>query len=167
MEDDRFRDSFSRRHPPGRFADYVRLHGASQKLILIEQERELLKAGITEFGLSLSEASGLLHSAVRESDTLLESQAEQHLHTLLDEPRTPREARLAARGRPVDKMRLTRKQFERAVDFYQTLTRAALSRDEARQRVKAMVLRQKRKACRDWWRLGSRKWFDAIEQEKG
>ena len=38
-----------------------------------------------------------------------------------------------------------------------------LSRDEARKRVKLMVQRMSLKAKRDWWRLGSRKWFNAIQ----
>lgn len=164
MEDVRFRDSVPYRHMAGRFADYVRLHGASQKLILVEQEHDLLKAGIAEFGLGLGEANGALHGTARESGTTLESQVEQHLQTFLGEPRNRREARLAARGKTVGANTLPRKRFEQAVDLYQTLTRAALPRDEARKRVKAMVRRIGLKARRDWLRLGSRKWFDAIAE---
>jgi hypothetical protein len=163
VEDVHSRHSYSDQRLAGRFADYVRLHGKGKKIIFIEQEHDLLKAGISEFGLSLSEASGVLHGAAEESGATLESQVERHLQTYLSEPRNRREARLAERGKPVNSNALPRKRFEQAVDFYQTLTRAALTRDEARKRVKAMVMRMGLKARRDWLRLGSSKWFNAIK----
>lgn len=162
MDDVLIRDPSRSRDASGRYADYVRLHSRPRKLILVEQEQELLKTGIVEFGLDLQETNEVLRGTADLCDTVLESQVEKHLQTHLTQPANAREARRAAKGRhQVDS--ISRRRFEAAVDFYQTLTRSALSRDEARKRVKLMVQRMSLKAKRDWWRLGSRKWFNAIQ----
>ncbi len=154
-------DSDRNRDASHRFADYVRLHGRS-KIILVEQEQELLKAGILQFGLTLEQAKSILYGVADGCDAVLESQVEKHIQTALAKPGSRRERRRASRGQKLES--LSRQRFETAVDLYQTLTREALSRDEARQRVKQMVRRLGLRARRDWWRLGSRKWYDGIQE---
>ncbi len=160
VEDVRSRELVPGRRAAGRYSDYVRLYAASQKILLMDQERELLKVGLTDFGLSLEEARGILYGTATDYGVALESQVERHLQTYLIEHRNTWERRRAAKGK--DSASLSRKRFEQAVDFYQTLTQAALSRDEARKRVKTMVVRMGMQASRDWSRLGSRKWFNKI-----
>ncbi|CAK0778884.1 conserved hypothetical protein [Gammaproteobacteria bacterium] len=161
MEDTYPRERYTRRVVAKRYADYVRLHVRPQKIVFLEHERELLKAGLTEFGLSLKEAGALLHETINADGVSLESQVEKHLHTFLSEPRSAREARLAARGK--GKAKISRVRFEQAVDFYQALTRGALPREETRKRVKVVVQRMGMQPRRDWTRLGSRKWFNRID----
>lgn len=153
---------FAYRAQNGRFADYVRLHAMQRKLILLEKEHELLKAGVGNFGLSLSEARAILHGTAEEAEATLESQVERHVQSYLTQPPGARQRRLAERD--VKAAKLSRRRFEQAVDFFQTLTREALSRDDARARVKAMVRRLGLKARRDWLRLGSRKWYNGIAE---
>ena len=161
MEDTYSRERYARRVVAKRYADYVRLHVRPQRIVFLEHERELLKAGLTEFGLSLKEAGALLHETTNADGVSLESDVEKHLHTFLSEPRSAREARLAARGR--GSASISRARFEQAVDFYQALTRGALPREETRKRVKVVIQRMGMQPRRDWTRLGSRKWFNRID----
>ena len=161
VEETYSRERYSRRVVTKRYADYVRLHVRPQKIVFLERERELLKAGLTEFGLSLKEAGTLLHETTRADGISLESEVEKHLHTFLAEPKTAREARRAAKGK--GKATISRARFEQAVDFYQALTRGALPRDETRKRVKVVVQRMGMTPEREWMRFGSRKWFDRID----
>ncbi len=161
MEDTYSRERYTRRVVAKRYADYVRLHVRPQRIVFLEHERELLKAGLTEFGLSLKEAGTLLHETTSADGVSLESDVEKHLHTFLSEPRSAREARLAARGKGTPS--ISRGRFEQAVDFYQALTRGALPREETRKRVKVVIQRMGMQPQRDWKRLGSRKWFNRID----
>ncbi len=161
MEDTYSRERYARRVVAKRYADYVRLHVRPQRIVFLEHERELLKAGLTEFGLSLKEAGALLHETTIADGVSLESDVEKHLHSLLSEPRSAREVRLAARGR--GGASISRARFEQAVDFYQALTRGALPREETRKRVKVVVLRMGLQPQRDWTRFGTRKWFNRID----
>lgn len=160
MDEAYVRDRY-RSHDGSRYRDYIRLHSGPHKIILLEQEQDLLKTGIIEFGLSLEAARDGLYGAAHELETALESQVEKHLKAFLTTPRTATEERRAARG--YASKALNRKRFEETVDLYQTLTRAALTRDEARKRVKRLVQCLGLKARRDWLRLGSRKWFNGIQ----
>lgn len=160
MDEAYVRDRY-RSHESSRYRDYIRLHSGPRKIIFLEQEQELLKTGIVEFGLSLEAAKDGLYGATHELEIALESQVEKHLRTFLITPRTAREERLAVRGQAPKT--LNRQRFEEAVNLYQTLTRATLTRDEARKRVKRMVQCLGLKARRDWLRLGSRKWFNGIQ----
>lgn|GEM_PF-2700638 len=161
MEENYPRERYTRRVVSKRYADYIRLHVRPQKIVFLEHERELLKAGLTEFGLSLKEAGAMLHETTSADGVALESQVEKHLHSFLSEPRTAREARLAARGKGKNSIAKTR--FEQAVDFYHVLTRGALPREETRKRVKIVVQRMGMQPQRDWSRFGSRKWFNRID----
>jgi hypothetical protein len=146
-----------------RYRDYVRLHTGANRIILIETEQNLLQVGIIEFGLTLDDVRSGLHGTAQETDTPVESQVERHIHAHLIEPRNRREQRRQARG--VRVTRMSRERFDAAVDLFQTLTRARLSREEARKRVKMMVERLGLQARRDWKRLGSRKWYDGIKTD--
>lgn len=132
-----------------RFADYVRLHGGERKVIYVEKEHELLKAGMADFGLTLDEARGILFSSTHSGSVTLESQVEQHLQPFLD--------------RMAKKKKISRKHFKEAVRIYQTMTHDALELSEAEKRVKGITRRQGLKAKRDWRRLWSRKWYNRIE----
>ena len=153
------------RDPAERFADYIRLYGEDTKLLLSEQERELLRVGVMDFGMPLDEVKILLQRIVAELDMDLESNAERCIKVYLFNPQAEESAkglglglRFMGGAKGVDQSR-----FERTVDFYQALTRNALNREEARKRTKLMIQRMGLQARRDWRQMGSRKWFDAIE----
>lgn len=131
-----------------RFADYVRLHGGERKVIYVEAEQQILKDGVTDFGLTLDEAKGIVFSVVHSGNVVLESQVEQYLQPFLE--------RMAKKGK------ISRKEFREALKIYQTMTHEALEKPEAEKRVKAITKRRGLKAKRDWLRLGSRKWYNRI-----
>jgi hypothetical protein len=157
-------DTYARDHRPSRvsadrYADYVQLQSGPRKIILVEHEQDALKAGIMEFGLSLEEASAMLRKTADDHGLALESQVEKHMETYLFEHCNRRDPHRVAGGD------FTQRRFEQAVDLYQTLTRGALPRQQARKRVKDMAERMGFEAQRDWLSsLSTRsKWFDRIK----
>jgi hypothetical protein len=159
MEDTLPRDPAQTRNAIDRYTDYVRLHTRRPKIILIEQERELLKAAIMDFSLSLQEAGALLHRVAEDADVAMESKVEKHIQNFFNEPRSRREELLAFKSGNA----LSKQRFEQAVDMYQTLTCNALPRDEARMRVKVIAQQMGLKPQADWSQLGSRKWFAGLK----
>lgn len=158
MEDTYARDFRQSRLSADRYADYVQLQSGTRRIILVEHEQEALKAGIMEFGLTLQEASAMLRKTADEQGLALESQVEKHMETYLFEHCNRRDPRRFAGGD------FTRRRFEQAVDLYQTLTRHALPRHQARKRVKDMAERMGFEADRDWLTsLGPRQWFERIK----
>ncbi|KOR28546.1 hypothetical protein TI04_10730, partial [Achromatium sp. WMS2] len=79
MEDTYARDYRQSRVSADRYADYVQLQSGSRRIILVEHEQDALKAGIMEFGLTLQEASAMLHRTAEEQGLALESQVEKHM----------------------------------------------------------------------------------------
>ncbi|MEO5335741.1 MAG: hypothetical protein H7841_02435 [Magnetospirillum sp. WYHS-4] len=132
-----------------RFADYVRLHGGERKVIYVEQEHQMLKDGVSDFGLTLDEAKGILFNTAHAGNATLESQVEVYLQPFLE--------RMSKKGK------ISRKEFREAVKIYQTMTHETLEKAEAEKRVKGIAKRRGLKAKRDWLRLGSRKWYNRIE----
>lgn len=132
-----------------RFVDLVRLHTADRSIIYIDEEHELLRQGVTEFGLSLDEAQGMVYNTAHARGVALESQVDRYL--------TPFMQKIIKRGK------ISRREFKRLVETYQTMLSNRLSKVEAEKRVKAIVERRGLKPQRDWRRLLSRKWFNRIQ----
>ncbi|MBF0130015.1 MAG: hypothetical protein HQL33_08475 [Alphaproteobacteria bacterium] len=109
---------------------------------------KVLRTGVSEFGLGLDEAKGILFSVAADRNIALESQAEKYLGHFLNHVG--------------QKRKVSRKDFDDAVEFYKKLTHQAVPDNEARKRVKAMMERNSMKPRRSWIRLGSRKWYNRI-----
>jgi hypothetical protein len=161
-------DTYARDHRPSRvsadrYADYVQLQSGPRKIILVEHEQDALKAGIMEFGLTLDEASTMLRKTADVHGLALESQVEKHMETFLVEHCSRRDSRRSGGGD------FNRKRFEQAVDLYQTLTRSALPRQQARKRVKEMADRLGFEAESAWLSTPAssaaspRKWLDRLK----
>lgn len=132
-----------------RFVDLVRLHANGHSVIYAEQELDLLKTGVTDFGLSLDEARGILYSTSQSQSVALESQIDHYLSAFMQ--------------KNIKKGRLSRKDFNRLVRLYQTMTHDSVPKGEAQKRVKAIAIRRGLQPRRDWLRLGSRRWFNRVE----
>jgi len=132
-----------------RFADYIRLHATQGKYISNDNELAVLKTGISDFGIGLDEAKGVLYRVAENRSLALQSQTEQLLRALLTQ--------ISKKGV------ITRDDFFDTVAIYRKLTHDAVEKDEAERRVKVMVQEEGIKAKRLWRRLGSRKWFNRIE----
>jgi hypothetical protein len=132
-----------------RFADYIRLHVTQGKYISHDDELSVLKTGVSEFGIGLDEAKGVLYRVAEDRSLALQSQTEQLLRAFL--------MQMSKKGK------ITRDNFTDTVALYRKLTHDAIPSEDAEKRVKAMALDQGLKAKRQWRRLGSRKWFNRIE----
>ena len=135
-------------HDRKKFGDYVRIHAVEGELITREDEAKVLKEGITQFGLELNEARGILLGVAADHDIALVSNAEQQVATMLEHV--------------VRKNKISRKVFGDAVAIYRQLTRNRISESEMNRRVKQMVLDRGWKARKSRWLIGSRRWFRRI-----
>jgi hypothetical protein len=135
-------------HDKKKFGDYVRVHAIDGVLITREDEAKVLKEGITQFGLELNEARGILLGVAADHDIALVSNAEQQVSALLDFS--------------VKRNRIGRKAFNDAAEIYKRLTKGILPDLEIRKRLKEIVLLRGWKARRAHWLIGSRRWFRRI-----
>lgn len=110
------------------FADYVSLHGTNRKFIPRDEETALLKAAIADFGMDRDQAHGVLMGIASERGLSLESQAEQNVRAFLEH-----KAR---------KMKIARKDFKEAAAMYRRLVNEGVTKKEAKQRVKAIMMRE-------------------------
>lgn len=135
-------------HEKKKFGDFVRIHAIDGELITREDEQKVLKEGITQFGLELDEARGVLLGIAADHDIALVSNAEHHVETLLEHV--------------VKKNRVSQKAFNDAVAIYKKLTKSRIPESEIRKRVKQMVLDNGWRAKKTRWLIGSRRWFRRI-----
>ena len=131
-----------------KFADFVRIHAINGDLITREDEMLILKEGITRFGMTLDDATGVLLAVAAENDIALVSHAEHHIETLLEQ--------LVRKGK------IGQKEFDDAVAIYKKLTNGGVPDAEVKKRVKQMVEGRGWKGKKTRWLIGSRKWFRKI-----
>jgi hypothetical protein len=110
-----------------KFADFARLHANDRRFVSRDNERMILKSGIADFGMDYDEAHGVLLGVAAEQKLALESQAEQNVRAFLEH-----KAR---------KKKISRKEFKEAAAMYRQLVNDGLTRKEAKQRVKAVMMR--------------------------
>ena len=131
-----------------RFADYIRLHATQGKYLSRDDELTALKSGVSDFGIGLDEAKGVLYRVAEDRSLALQSQIEQQLRAFLIQ---------ISRKKAISK-----DSFNDCVEIYTKLAHNAVSKAEAERRVKMLVLDEGIRAKRNWRRLGSRKWFNRI-----
>lgn len=136
------------------FADYVSLHATNRKFIPRDEETALLKSAIADFGMDRDQAQGVLAGIASERGICLESQAEQNVRAFL--------------AHRAHKEKIARKDFKEAAAMYRQLVNDGLTIKEAKQRVKAIMIREGMKPRRI--RLlfvpllipGARRWYNRI-----
>lgn len=137
-----------------RFADMVRIEGMNGGFIRAQDERRLLQDGMTRFNLSLDEASGAMLATVNDQKLVLQRVADEGTREFLNIQ--------ASRGR---QRRLSRQDFRQAVEMYRAKTRQRITEDEAKRRVKALMLEEGITAKRHGWIIRSRRWFNSIPEQ--
>ncbi|MDF1791478.1 MAG: hypothetical protein P1U88_06175 [Thalassobaculaceae bacterium] len=132
----------------------VRIEGMNGGFIRAQDERRLLQDGMTRFNLSLDEASGAMLATVNDQKLVLQRVADEGTREFLNIQ--------ASRGR---QRRLSRQDFRQAVEMYRAKTRQRITEDEAKRRVKALMLEEGITAKRHGWIIRSRRWFNSIPEQ--
>lgn len=137
-----------------RFADMVRIEGMNGGFIRAEDERRLLQDGMTRFNLSLDEANGAMLATVNDQKLVLQRVADEGTREFLNVQ--------ASRSR---QRRLSRQDFRQAVEMYRAKSRQRVSEEEAKRRVKSLMLEEGITAKRHGWIIRSRRWFNSIPEQ--
>lgn len=137
-----------------RFADMVRIEGMNGGFIRAEDERRLLQDGMTRFNLSLDEANGAMLATVNDQKLVLQRVADEGTREFLNVQ--------ASRNR---QRRLSRQDFRQAVEMYRAKARQRVSEEEAKRRVKSLMLEEGITAKRHGWIIRSRRWFNSIPEQ--
>ena len=131
-----------------KYSDFVRIHAINGVVISRDDEVDLLKDGVTRFGLELEEATGILLQVVAEHDIVLVREAEENVSTFIEQ--------LAKGGK------ISKKEFGDAVAIYRRLTKACVTEVDIQRRVKQMVEERGWRARKTRRLFGTRKWFKRI-----
>lgn len=135
-----------------RFADTVRIEAMNGGFIRADEERRLLQDGMARYNLSLEEARGVLLSTVNDQGFSLQRATEAEIRDLI----LVQSAR--NRGR-----RLSKAEFQQAVEMYRAKTKGRVTVDEARLRVKAIMDENNVQPKRAGWVIRSRRWYNSIK----
>jgi hypothetical protein len=133
-----------------RFAEYVGLEAGARGFLSREEERTLLQEGMTRFEIDYDEARWILTGVAAEHETALERDLDRTMAAVL--------ARFAETN---DK--ITKNEFEDAVQIYRQLSKNAVPEDQIRSHVKAIVQERNWRPARRGL-LRSRRWFSKIKE---
>jgi deoxyribodipyrimidine photolyase-like uncharacterized protein len=134
-----------------RFADMVRIEGMNGGFIRVEDERRLLQDGMARFHLSLDEANGSMLATVNDQKLVLQRVADEATREILNMQAGQNSGR-----------RLSRREFEQAAEMYRAKARGKITPDEARRRVKALMVEEGIRPRRAGWVIRSRRWFNSV-----
>ncbi|WP_219763847.1 hypothetical protein [Roseomonas alba] len=130
-----------------RFAELVKLQLQGRRFLERDQERRLLEEGLTRYGLTLEQATGVLRSAAEHDSIALEGElgtsSRELLRTLSDK-----------------RSRVSRDDFKRAVAFYRA--RTGVPEADAQKRVKRMMEELDLRPKPTGRVIRSRRWYRAI-----
>ncbi|WP_420562353.1 hypothetical protein [Thalassobaculum sp.] len=132
----------------------VRIEGMNGGFIRTEDERRLLQDGMTRFNLSLDEANGAMLATVNDQKLVLQRVADEGTREFLNVQ--------ASRNR---QRTLSRSDFRQAVEMYRAKARQRVSEEEAKRRVKSLMLEEGITAKRHGWIIRSRRWFNSIPEQ--
>jgi dynactin complex subunit len=132
----------------------VRIEGMNGGFIRAEDERRLLQDGMTRFNLSLDEANGAMLATVNDQKLVLQRVADEGTREFLNVQ--------ASRSR---QRTLSRHDFRQAVEMYRAKARQRVSEEEAKRRVKSLMLEEGITAKRHGWIIRSRRWFNSIPEQ--
>lgn len=135
-----------------RFADMVRIEAMNGGFIRADDERRLLQEGMARYNLSLEEARGVLLSTVNDQGFALQRTTEAEIRDLI----------LVQSARNRGK-RLSKSEFEQAVEMYRAKAKGRVPMDEARARVKAIMEENDVRPKRAGWVIRSRRWYNSIK----
>ncbi|MCR9174684.1 MAG: hypothetical protein NXI19_01635 [Alphaproteobacteria bacterium] len=129
----------------------VRIEGMNGGFIRVEDERRLLQDGMARFHLSLDEANGSMLATVNDQKLVLQRVADDATREILTMQANQNSGR-----------RLSRREFEQAAEMYRAKARGKITPDEARRRVKALMVEEGIRPRRAGWVIRSRRWFNSV-----
>lgn len=132
----------------------VRIEGMNGGFIRSEDERRLLQDGMSRFNLSLDEANGAMLATVNDQKLVLQRVADEGTREFLN-----------VQANRTRQRRLSRQDFRQAVEMYRAKARQKISEEEAKRRVKALMLEEGISAKRHGWIIRSRRWFNSIPEQ--
>lgn len=136
--------------PRSRFAELVKLHVQGNAYLGRDEERRLLEEGVTRYGLTLDEASGVLRASAEQEETALDRELARSASLLLKTLADPRG-------------RVARHDFAKAVAFWRARAGSQVSHADAERRVKRLMDEAQLTAKPSGMLVPSRRWFRAIE----
>jgi hypothetical protein len=133
-----------------RFAEYVQLQAGERGFLSRADEKTLLQDGMTRFQIDYDEARWILTGVAAEHETALERELDRTIAAVL--------GRFAETNN-----KITKAEFEDAVQIYRRLTRDALSEDATKSKIKAIIVERDWRPARTGW-MRSRRWFSKVKQ---
>jgi hypothetical protein len=133
-----------------RFAEYVKLQAADRGFVSRNEEKELLQDGIARFNVDYDEARWILTGVVAEEQVALERELDRTIAVVL--------ARFAGTN---DK--ITKEEFDDAVQIYKTLSKDGLSENDIKKKMKAIVSDNKWRPARNGM-MRSKRWYRKIDR---
>lgn len=131
------------------FLDYIGSFRSGRRFIALDEERALLHAGTTRFGLSLDDAMSALMVGARQSDLILESEVADETAAFLA-------------GRVKQAGRVARADFRAATDFFTARAGNVVTPNEAARRVRQLVNRSGWTPAVSGWIWRDTSWFDDL-----
>ncbi|WP_029006890.1 hypothetical protein [Azospirillum halopraeferens] len=133
-----------------RFAEYVKVQALDSRFISRDTERKILEDGVMRFEIGLDDGRQIMLGVAQECGYVFETEAEKRIRDILD-------------GYAEDG-RIDKREFTESVAFLRKFCANGLSEDEARKRVKKIMLANGWKPKRRGL-LGTKRWFTRVEAD--
>jgi hypothetical protein len=133
-----------------RFAEYVKLQAGDRGFLSRSEEKVLLQDGIARFNVDYDEARWILTGVAAEEQVALERELDRTIAVVL--------ARFAESN---DK--ITKSEFEDAVQIYKKLSKDSLSENAIKKKMKGIVSENKWRPARKGM-MRSKRWYRRIDK---
>jgi hypothetical protein len=134
-----------------RFAEYVKVQALGGRFIDRATERKILEDGVMRFEISLDEGRQIMLGVAADEGYGFESEADLRIKDILDG---------FAEDRKIDK-----REFRDAVVFYRKFCNNAVSEDDARRRIKKIMIAEDLKP-KGFTLLGGKRWYNKVDADK-
>jgi hypothetical protein len=134
-----------------RFAEYVKVQALGGRFIDRATERKILEDGVMRFEISLDEGRQIMLGVAADEGYGFESEADQRIKDILDG---------FAEDRKIDK-----REFSNAVVFYRKFCNNGVSEDDARRRIKKIMIAEGLKP-KGFTLLGGKRWYNKVDADK-
>lgn len=132
-----------------RFAEYVKVQALGGRFIDRATERKILEDGVMRFELTLDEGRQIMLGVASDEGYGFESEADARIKDILD-------------GFAADRRRIDKREFTCAVVFYRKFCNNGVSEDDARKRVKQIMIAEGLKP-KGFTLLGGKRWYNKVD----
>jgi hypothetical protein len=133
-----------------RFAEYVKLQAVDRGFLSRDEEKVLLQDGIARFNVDYDEARWILTGVAAEEQVALERELDRTIAVVL--------ARFAD-----TKDKITKDEFDDAVQIYKKLSKDGLSENDIKKKMKTIVSDNKWRPARKGM-MRSKRWYRRIDK---